>query len=273
MLKIKPHIYLISDSTGETVSTVARSAYARFERVEPEEHKWALIRSERQLKEVLLKIKEKPGLVLYTLINKDLENLLIHGCSKIGVNIVPVLETTIKAMKKSFNKTEEVDRPGKQHDMDKQYFNRIDALQYAVTNDDGQISSNLKEAEIILIGVSRTSKTPTSMYLANKGIKVANVPFVLNQKINLNVNRKKTLLIGLFASPERLLQIRKSRLNSLNEENETNYTNLESVKKELQQARRYFNENKCSTIDVSRKSIEEIAAAVLEYMRKFKETQ
>ncbi len=272
MLKTKPHVYLISDSTGETVSIVARSGYARFENIEPIEHKWALIRSENQLKRVISKIIINPGLVLYTMINKDLEKFLIKECNKINVTLVPVLDNTISAMRNTFALAEGASNiPGKQHEMDREYFNRIEALQYAVANDDGQISNNLKDAHMILVGVSRTSKSPTSIYLANKGIKVANIPFVLNQKLQIDVDIKKTLIIGLFASPERLQQIRKSRLNALKEEKDTDYIDLELVKKEVQQARRLCIKNNWYSIDVSRKSIEEVAAIALEYLRKFRE--
>ena len=251
---------------------MARSGYARFENIEPIEHKWALIRSETQLKKVIKKITKNPGIVLYTMINKNLEKILIKECDKIKVKLVPVLDNTINAMKKSFAISEGNSIvPGKQHEMDKEYFNRIEALQYAVANDDGQITNNLKDADIILVGVSRTSKSPTSIYLANKGVKVANIPFVLNQRLEINVDINKTLVIGLYASPERLQQIRKSRLNTLNENRDTDYIDIDLVKKEVRQARRLCIKNGWHSIDVSRKSIEEVAAIALEYLRKFKE--
>ncbi len=273
MLDIKPHVYLISDSTGETVSIVARSVYARFEKLDPIEKKWALIRTEYQLKNVIGEINKNPGLVLYTMINKNLEDILIREYkNKDDVTLVPILNPIIDIMKKAFHKTEAKSQiPGKQHEMDRNYFNRIEALHYAVANDDGQITKNIKDADIILIGVSRTSKTPTSIYLANKGFKVANIPIILDQEFNLEIDNNNTLVIGLFASKERLLQIRKSRLTTLNEKRQTSYVDLELVKKEILQARRLCVKNSWPSIDVSRRSIEEVAAAVIEQFKKFRD--
>ena len=163
--------------------------------------------------------------------------------------------------------------PGKQHSLSEDYFDRIESLQYAIANDDGQTNLNLDKADIIFFGVSRTSKTPTSIYLANQGYKVANIPFVLNQKLNLTDISKKTLVIGLFASPERLQQIRASRLQSLKENKLTNYINIEVLKKEITEAKIICSRNKWSTIDVTKKSIEEIAATALEYLKIFRKRE
>ncbi len=267
----KPHIYLISDSTGETVSIVARSVLARFNNIEFKESKWALIRTEKQIDNIIEKIKEKPGLVLYTMINKNLENYLKVKCDKIGVGSTPILDATIQAIKKEYNyKTEKEQKPGKQHSLTKDYFERIEALQYAIANDDGQKTQELSEADIVLFGVSRTSKTPTSIYLANKGIKVANIPFILNQETDFSGINRNSLVIGLFASPERLQQIRKSRLNTLKEKSETSYVDIEHLKKEILEAKKICAKNKWSTIDVTRKSIEEIAATAIEYFKIYK---
>ena len=204
--------------------------------------------------------------------HKELEKTLIKECKKLKVEILPVLDQTISAMKKAFHSSEGSSQiPGKQHEMDQEYFDRIEALHYAVANDDGQITNNLKEADLILIGVSRTSKTPTSIYLANKGVKVANVPIILNQDLNLQIDNKSTLVIGLFASPERLLQIRRSRLNTLNEKRETSYIDIDLVKKEVQQARRICAKNGWISIDVTRKSIEEVAASALQHLKTYRE--
>ena len=270
MLNNNPHIYLISDSTGETVSIVARSVYARFENISFNESRWALIRSSKQIDNIINQIKDKPGMVLYTMINKKLEKYLQQKCTEIRVKAHPILDSTIKALKDGFElKTKNEQIPGKQHILSDDYFDRIEALQYAIANDDGQIMEQ-RQADIILFGVSRTSKTPTSIYLANKGIKVANIPFVLNQKINLTQISKKSLVVGLFASPERLQQIRISRLKTLKEKNKTEYIEIEVLKKEVKEAKTICLKNNWVTIDVTKKSIEEIAATVLEYYKIFK---
>tara|TARA_B100000242_G_scaffold115519_1_gene80659 strand:+ start:214 stop:1044 length:831 start_codon:yes stop_codon:yes gene_type:complete len=270
MLNNNPHIYLISDSTGETVSIVARSVYARFENINFNESRWALIRSNKQIDNIIKTVQEKPGMILYTMINKQLEKYLQKRCMEININAHPILDSTIIALKEGFElKTKNEQIPGKQHSLSDDYFERIEALQYAIANDDGQAMGQEK-ADIILFGVSRTSKTPTSIYLANKGIKVANIPFVLNQEPNLSNVSKNSLVVGLFASPERLQQIRTSRLKSLREKKKTEYVNIELLKKEVIQAKKICIKNKWVTIDVTKKSIEEIAATVLEYFKIYK---
>ena len=270
MLNNNPHIYLISDSTGETVSIVARSVYARFENINFKESRWALIRSNKQIDNIIKIVEENPGMILYTMINKQLEKYLQKKCTEISVNAHPILDSTIAALKEGFEiKTKNEQIPGKQHNLSDDYFERIEALQYAIANDDGQVMQQNK-ADIILFGVSRTSKTPTSIYLANKGIKVANIPFVLNQEPNLSNVSENSLVVGLFASPERLQQIRTSRLKSLKENNKTEYINIELLEKEVMDAKKICLKNKWVTIDVTKKSIEEIAATVLEYYKIFK---
>jgi regulator of PEP synthase PpsR (kinase-PPPase family) len=189
---------------------------------------------------------------------------------EININAHPILDSTIIALKEGFElKTKNEQIPGKQHSLSDDYFERIEALQYAIANDDGQAMEQ-NQADIILFGVSRTSKTPTSIYLANKGIKVANIPFVLNQKPNLSNVSKDSLVVGLFASPERLQQIRISRLKSLKERNKTEYINIDHLKKEVVEAKKICLKNSWVTIDVTKKSIEEVAATVLEYYKIFK---
>ena len=270
MLNNNPHIYLISDSTGETVSIVARSVYARFENINFKESRWALIRSNKQIDNIIKIVEENPGMILYTMINKRLEKYLQKKCMEISINAHPILDSTIAALKEGFEiKTKNEQVPGKQHSLSDDYFERIEALQYAIANDDGQVMQQNK-ADIILFGVSRTSKTPTSIYLANKGIKVANIPFVLNQEPNLSNVSENSLVVGLFASPERLQQIRTSRLKSLKENNKTEYINIELLEKEVMDAKKICLKNKWVTIDVTKKSIEEIAATILEYYKIFK---
>ncbi len=270
-MSTEKYIYLISDSTGETVSIVARSVYARFENIKFSENRWALIRSERQIDNIIEIIKKKPGLILYTMINNKLETYLINQSKKIKVDAHPILDATISAIKDNFDISTKLDEiPGEQHSLTDDYFDRIEALQYAIANDDGKKTKDLSKAEIILFGVSRTSKTPTSIYLANQGIKVANIPYVLNQKVEISNIKETTLVIGLFASPERLQQIRLSRLKALKETNKTNYVDLELLKEETEQARKICSMHRWSTIDVTKKSIEEIAATALEYLKIFR---
>ena len=268
MPTVNQHIYLISDSTGETVSTVARSIYARFEDINFLENKWALIRSEKQIDNIIDIIKEKRGIVLYTMINLKLENYLIDQCNIIKVSSHNVLDNTINKIKKFYEIKPVINQiPGKQHSLSEDYFDRIESLQYAIANDDGQGNKELEKADIIFFGVSRTSKTPTSIYLANKGFRVANIPYVLNQNIDFSNINKKTLVIGLFASPDRLKQIRASRLQSLKENKSTNYIDIDLLKKEVEEAKKICIKNNWSTIDVTKKSIEEIAATALEYLK------
>ncbi len=271
MSTVNQHIYLISDSTGETVSTIARSIYARFENINFIENKWALIRTEKQIDNITKGIIGKPGIVLYTMINLKLEKYLKIKCNEINASAHNVLDNTINRIKEFYEINPDGGTvPGKQHSLSKDYFDRIESLQYAIANDDGQRNVNLEKADIIFFGVSRTSKTPTSIYLANQGYKVANIPFVLNQNLNLSDISKRTLVIGLFASPERLQQIRTSRLQSLKENRATNYIDIDVLKKEVEEAKKICARNNWSTIDVTKKSIEEIAATALEYLKIFK---
>ncbi|MEC8100493.1 MAG: pyruvate, phosphate dikinase/phosphoenolpyruvate synthase regulator, partial [Pseudomonadota bacterium] len=234
------------------------------------ESRWALIRSNKQIDNIIKIVEEKPGMILYTMINKQLEKYLQKKCMEININAHPILDSTIIALKEGFElKTKNEQIPGKQHSLSDDYFKRIEALQYAIANDDGQAMEQ-KKADIILFGVSRTSKTPTAIYLANKGIKVANIPFVLNQDPNLSNISESSLVVGLFASPERLQQIRISRLKSLKERSKTEYINIELLEKEVIEAKKICLNNKWVTIDVNKKSIEEIAATVLEYYKIFK---
>ena len=267
------HIHIISDSTGETVSTVSRSAIAHFKSFNPIEHSWVLVRSEKQLKKIIEEIDINKGLVIYTIIDKKLRKILEEGCDKLGVPIVPVLDPVVKAIDKYFHYDLAIDEPGRQHSLSHGYFDRIGAMQFTLAHDDGQLSHDLERADIVLVGVSRTSKTPTSMYLANRGIRTANIPMVPNIELPSNLFSSKALIIGLTTSPERLVQIRKSRLNSVGEKGKTNYVEEDIIKEEVLFAKKLFLKKKWPIIDVTRKSIEETAAAALEYLRIFRENK
>jgi regulator of PEP synthase PpsR (kinase-PPPase family) len=220
---------------------------------------------------IIEEVKKNKGPVIYTLIDKKLRKILERGCKKIGVPIIPVLDPVVEAMENYFKYDLAIDEPGRQHSLSHGYFDRIGAMQYTLAHDDGQLSNDLEEADIILVGVSRTSKTPTAMYLANRGIRTANVPMVPKVYLPQNLFLSKALIIGLTTSPERLVQIRKSRLTSVGENRKTNYIEEDIIKEEVLMAKRLFLKNKWPVIDVTRKSIEETAAAVLEYLREFKE--
>jgi regulator of PEP synthase PpsR (kinase-PPPase family) len=229
------------------------------------------VRSEKQLLKIIEEVRSNKGPVIYTLIDKKLRKILEKGCKKIGVPIIPVLDPVVEAMENYFKYELAIDEPGRQHSLSHGYFDRIGAMQYTLAHDDGQLSNDLDEADIILVGVSRTSKTPTSMYLANRGIRTANVPMVPKVSLPQSLFLSKALIIGLTTSPERLVQIRKSRLTSVGESRHTNYIEEDTIKEEVLMARRLFLKNNWPVIDVTKKSIEETAAAVLEYLREFKE--
>jgi len=229
------------------------------------------VRSEKQLLKIIEEVRNNKGPVIYTLIDKKLRKILEKGCKKIGVPIIPVLDPVVEAMENYFKYELAIDKPGRQHSLSHGYFDRIGAMQYTLAHDDGQLSNDLDEADIILVGVSRTSKTPTSMYLANRGIRTANVPMVPKVSLPQSLFLSKALIIGLTTSPERLVQIRKSRLTSVGESRHTNYIEEDTIKEEVLMARRLFLKNNWPVIDVTKKSIEETAAAVLEYLREFKE--
>ena len=267
----KIHIHLISDSTGETVSTVARSAGAHFKNFDTIEHNWVLVRSIEQINKILEEIKENKGLVIFILIDKSIRKSLEAGCKRIGVPAVPILDQVVMTIEEFFKYDLAIDEPGRQHALSSNYFDRIGAMQYTLAHDDGQQVHNLNEAEIVLVGVSRTSKTPTSMYLANRGIKVANVPIVPRVQLPESLVRTGLFVVGLTTSPERLKQIRKSRLNAVGESNETEYIKEELIEEEVLRAKKLFNQHGWPSIDVTRKSIEETAAAVLDLLRIFKE--
>lgn len=260
------HMHLVSDATGETVNSVARACLVQFEGVEPIEHIWTLIRTKGQMEKVLTKIGENPGAVLYTIVNDKLRPVLLHGCRRLGVPCISVLDPVIHGLAAYFN-AEISGRPGLQHVLDADYFHRIDAMAYTQAHDDGQLGGDLKLADVILLGVSRTSKTPTCMYLANRGIKAANVPIVPGCPLPDELfNLSHPLVVGLVTDPVRLVQIRRNRLLMISQhDSETEYTDLERVREEVAFARKLFAANDWLVIDITRRSIEETAATILQH--------
>lgn len=258
------HLHLISDSTGETLNAVAKAACAQFETGRPIEHFYPLVRNRKQLDRAILELESAPGLVLHTIVNAELRQVLEAHCRELGLPSVAVLDPVMSKLG-SYLGVEESHRPGAQHDMDAKYFARIEALNYAMAHDDGQSVSTLQYADVILVGVSRTSKTPTCIYLANRGVKAANIPMVPGVPLPEELFKLSggPLVVGLIASPDRLVHIRKNRLLSLKEETETEYVDIEAIRAELVAARKLFAERGWPVIEVTRRSIEETAAEVL----------
>jgi regulator of PEP synthase PpsR (kinase-PPPase family) len=260
------HIHLVSDSTGETLNAMARAVCARFDNVLPIEHIYALVRSQRQLERALGDIEEAPGIVLHTIVDDKLRAELEEGCRRLDQACVPALDPLVSAMSRYLGASTTT-RVGAHLRLDTDYFNRMDALNYAIGHDDGQGGQDLDQADVVLVGVSRTSKTPTCIYLAHRGVRAANVPLVPGRPVpDKLLQLRKALVVGLTISPDRLLQIRRNRLLSLKESRESTYIEPDSVRDEIIQARRLYERHGWPTIDVSRRSVEETAAAILNLM-------
>ena len=257
------HVHLVSDSTGETLNAMARAVCARFDDVLPIEHIYALVRSTRQLERVLAEIAGAPGVVLHTIVDNDLRAQLEEGCRKIDMSCIAALDPLVSALGRYLGASLST-RVGAQHALDAGYFERMDALNFAMAHDDGQGNTDLEAADVVLVGVSRTSKTPTSIYLAHRGVRSANVPLAPGIEPPAQLFRlTKPLVVGLTVSPDRLLQIRRNRLLSIREERESAYVEEEAVREEIVRARRLFERHKWPVIDVTRRSVEETAAAVI----------
>ena len=261
------HLHLVSDSTGETLIAVARAAAAQYEGVSAIEHVYPLVRSSRQLDRVLSEIDAAPGLVLYTLVDRELTKRLEDKCREVGCPNLSVL-APVHALLESYLGAASTARPGAQHMLNAEYFKRIDAMNFTLLHDDGQVADDLDEADVVLVGVSRTSKTPTSIYLANRGLKTANVPLVPGRPLPAKLESlKHALVVGLVASPDRIVQIRQNRLLSLNVGEDTTYVDRASVAEEIALSRRLCTRHNWPMIDVTRRSIEETAAAIVDLYR------
>jgi len=258
------HLHLVSDATGETLITVARAAAAQYATVSPIEHIYPLVRSEKQLDRVLAEIEASPGIVLYTLLDPDLTERLEDKCRELGLPVMSILGPVLNLFQ-SYLGAETTHRVGAQHTLNAEYFKRIDALNYTMLHDDGQHVDDLEHADVVLIGISRTSKTPTSIYLANRGVKTANVPLVPGTPIPPQLEQlNQPLVVGLLASPERIVQIRQNRLLGLKAQRDDGlYVDRDAVTEEIAFSRRLCAKHNWPLIDVTRRSIEETAAAVL----------
>jgi len=257
------HLHLLSDSTGETLDIVAKACLAQFDNVDAVRHFWPMVRSEGHLDRVLDEVAQRPGLVLYTVVNPVIRRALEQNIRRRSLRAVSVLDPVIDALA-AVTGEETKGRPGRQHVLDAAYFARVDAIQFTIAHDDGLQPENWEEADIVLAGVSRTSKTPTSIYLANRGYKVANIPLVRESPPPRSLFQlKHPLIVGLTTNPERLIQIRRNRLLALNQAPETDYVDVEAVGAELSFARRIFADQGWPVIDVTRRSIEETALAIV----------
>ncbi len=257
------HVHLVSDSTGETLNALARAVCARFTNVLPIEHIYALVRSARQLERALEEIANAPGVVLHTIIDPALRAELETGCQKMDMPCIAALDPLVSALSRYLGAPLST-QVGAQYALDADYFNRMDALNYALAHDDGQGGQDLERADVVLVGVSRTSKTPTCIYLAHRGVRAANVPLVPSAEIPQRLRDLKGIpVVGLTVSPDRLVDIRRNRLKSLNEQRESSYVDADAVRHEIIQARRLFERQGWPVIDVTRRSVEETAAAVI----------
>lgn len=257
-------VYLVSDSTGETVSGVAKAALAHFQNIQIHEHLYPLFRHEAQLEELNLALEKKPGIIMYTLIDNQMRNKLHDICDKHKLPCFGILSKLITDLS-NYLRLEASNQPGRQHILNDQYYLRVDAVNYSIAHDDGQLGWNLEESDIILVGASRTSKSPTCMYLAYRGFKAANIPFVYGTELPQTLFKvKKPLIVGLTINLDRLIQIRKNRLLSLDEHKNTNYVSEENVEDELNEAKKTFLKNNWPIIDVSKRSVEEVSALIIQ---------
>jgi regulator of PEP synthase PpsR (kinase-PPPase family) len=261
------HLHLVSDATGETLITVARAAAAQYTSVSPVEHMHPLVRSHKQLDRVLAEIENSPGIVLYTLLEKELATRLEATCQNLGVPYLSILGPVLQLFQ-SYLGGESKPRVGAQHTLNAEYFKRIDALNYTMLHDDGQHADDLEQADVVLVGVSRTSKTPTSIYLANRGVKTGNIPLVPGVPTPPNLETlTQPLVVGLTASPERIIQIRQNRLLGLHAEHDADqYVDRQAVAGEIAAARKLCAKHNWPIIDVTRRSIEETAAEVMAFL-------
>jgi regulator of PEP synthase PpsR (kinase-PPPase family) len=258
------HVHLVSDSTGETLNAMAKAVVARFDGVIPIEHIYALVRSRKQMDRVLEEIAAAPGVVLHTIVDKELRAALEDGCRTLDVPQIGALDPLVGALSRYLGAALST-RVGAQHALDHEYFNRISALDFAMAHDDGQgTAEELERADVVLCGVSRTSKTPTCIYLAHRGVRAANVPLIPGQEDGERlVGLRNPLVVGLTVSPDRLVQIRRNRLDALNADRASAYVDHEAVRDETVKARRAFERRGWPVIDVTRRSVEETAAAIV----------
>jgi [pyruvate, water dikinase]-phosphate phosphotransferase / [pyruvate, water dikinase] kinase len=263
---VQLHLHLLSDSTGETLENLAKAALAQFDDVAVTRHFWPMLRSAAHLERILIEVADNPGLVLYTLVNRDLRETLERRCHALNLPAVAPLDSVTAALQSLLGQEAKA-RPGRQHMLDAAYFARVEAIHYTMAHDDGIAPEGWEDADIVLAGVSRSSKTPTSIYLANRGYRVANIPIVPESPPpDILYTLRRPLVVGLTTSTDRLVAVRKNRLSALGEERTTAYADEDAVKREISYARRMFADNGWPVIDVTRRSIEETAAAIIKLL-------
>ena len=263
------NLHLVSDATGETLNSIARATVSQFEHASIVYHRWSLVRTRFQLHRVLEGIEAEPGPVLSTLLDRGLRDDLARVCERLQLSVVNVLDPVLGMLQEQIGE-QAASRPGRQYVLDADYFRRIDAMHFVLAHDDGQAQAGIAEADVILVGVSRSSKTPTSFYLANRGVKSANVPLVPGLPDPPGLAEPRCPVIGLTLDPRALIEIRRHRLRMIGQspmrQDTNDYIDAESVKEELLWARRLCNRRGWPVIDVTQRSIEETAATVLQLM-------
>lgn len=257
------HIHLVSDSTGETINGIARACLAQFNGVKVKEHFWSLIRTMRQLDMVFEGLRQWPGLVFYTFVDNELKEALVRFCESNNIKSIAVMDPVLDVMAEEFG-VSLLHKPGKQHRLNKEYFTRIEAMNFALALDDGNHTEKVIDADVLLLGVSRTSKTPTCIYLANRGIKAANIPIIPEVPLPIDINELNgPFIVGLTKDPSALVETRKNRLKVTNGEEDISYIDLDKVEQEVLFAKRLFARLGCPVIDVTRRSVEEISAEII----------
>ncbi len=264
------HLHLLSDSTGETLMAVGRAAAAQYQGAASMEHIYPLVRTREQLDRAIAEIEAAPGMVLYTLVEPELSQRLEAACREAGAPTLSVLAPILHFFQ-AYIGMEATPRVGAQHTLNADYFRRIEALNYTMMHDDGVNVEGYEDADVVLLGVSRTSKTPTSIYLANRGVRTANIPMVPEVELPPTIRTLvRPLVVGLLASPDRIVQIRRNRLDALNGDEQSSYVDKRAVMEEIAASRRFFERHGWPTIDVTRRSIEETAAAIMDLLRAHK---
>jgi regulator of PEP synthase PpsR (kinase-PPPase family) len=258
-------IYLISDSTGETLDRIFLALKAQFKNIEYKVHSYSFTRTENQILKILDDAKKNENsVILYTIVDNNLAKYLANVSDKKKIPCFGVLGNLILNFSKILNQKASHE-PSGQHVLNDEYYDRIEAIQFTMNHDDGNLLNDIEKSDIILVGVSRTSKTPTSIYLANKGFKTSNIPLVNENSLpkKLRENPQVTCVVGLNTEPERLVDLRKNRMNSLKETENTKYTSIENIKREIEEAKKTFRKYRWPSIDVTRKSVEETAASII----------
>lgn len=260
------HLHLVSDATGETLNTVARAATAQYSQHRPIEHIYALIRTAKQLSRVLQEIEQEPGIVLFTIIDPDLRHQLETHCHTLGLPCLSILDPVISSLAQYLN-SPSTPQVGGQHALNAEYFRRIEAVNFTMAHDDGQSPEDIDRADVIILGISRTSKTPTSIYLAQRGIKAANIPLVPGVPLPNSLEKTtRPLILGLTASADRISQIRRHRLLSINENKTSTYADPRHITDEILNMKRICADKNWPLIDVTRRSVEETAASIMKLL-------